>query len=99
MKATFPGPNNAKAIADFEKSTGCKVTNDEVFVGVENGHRFKVGQTYTLTGLEDYPKFNGEKVEITNIRENGVHGKAYYFKAKNARIATQLNWVYEYRLK
>lgn len=99
MKISFQESNNAEVISRIEKSMGGKFINDEVFKGKNNGHKFSVGQKCRLFGLEDYPEFNGEIIEITSIREDGEHGKAYYFKATNSLIAEQLNWTYEYRLK
>jgi hypothetical protein len=99
MKTSFQESNNAKVISRIEKNTGAKFINDEVFKGKNNGHKFSVGQKCRLFGLEDYPEFNGEIIEITSIREDGAHGKAYYFKAINPLVAKQLNWTYEYRLE
>ena len=70
--------------------------SEELFKGDNNGHKFKAGNIATLTGLEDFPEFNGTKVEITSIREDGERGKAYYIKGD---IDKFINWVYEYRLK
>ncbi len=61
-----------------------------------NGHLYRVGDTLTLVGLESFPEFNGETVEVTGIREDGSAGRAYYVKG---RINQFLNWVYEYRLQ
>ena len=99
MKISFQESNNAKAISDFEMITGATVITDEVFKGINNGHKFSVGQKCKLIGLEDYPEFNEEIVEITSIREDGQYGKAYYFKVDNPMIAEQLNLTYEYRLE
>jgi hypothetical protein len=70
--------------------------SQELFKADPNGHKFKPGQTCTLTGLVDFPEYNGDKVEITAFRCNGSHGKAYYVKG---RINHVVNWVYEYRLQ
>jgi len=70
-------------------------TSIELFKSEANGHKFAVGQTATLTGLVDFPEFNGKQVEITAIREDGPRGKAYYIKGE---IDAFVNWVYEYRL-
>jgi hypothetical protein len=64
-------------------------------IASSNGHFFKPGETRTLIGLESFPEFNGQTVEITNIREDGEHGRAYYVKGA---INKYVNWVYEYRL-
>lgn len=69
--------------------------NAELFPSAPNGHKFAAGQTCTLVGLESFPEYNGEKVTITSIREDGHHGKAYYI---SGRINEVMNWVYEYRL-
>ena len=99
MKISFRGPDNARAVAHLKTITGGTFTNDEIFRGKNNGHKFFAGQRCKLVGLEEYPEFNGEIIEITSIREDGPHGKAYYFKADNPVVATQLNWTYEYRLE
>ena len=99
MKVSFQGSNNAKTISDIEAITGSIFTNAEVFRDKNKGHKFSTGQRCKLVGLENYPEFNGEIIKITSIRENGFHGKAYYFKADNPLIAKQLNWTYEYRLE
>lgn len=96
---TFQGKNNAKDVEEVERLSGYKFISSEVFKGVANGHRFEVGDVLELYGLEDYPEFDGEIVEVTSIRIDGEHGKAYYFKTTNNNLATQLNWVYECRLR
>ena len=58
-------------------------------------HKFKVGETLTLRGLEDFPEFNGTQVRITAIREDEERGRAYYV---DGAINEYCNWVYEYRL-
>lgn len=64
---------------------------------IENPNsKFKKGQVCKLTGLVDFPEFDGQEVEITNIREDGENGPAYYIKGE---INEYLNWVYEYRLE
>ena len=68
----------------------------EIFRSEAKNHLFKVGEHRELTGLVDFPEFNGEEVEITSIRQNGDEGRAYYIKGC---INEFLNWVYEYRLK
>ena len=99
MRISFQGSDNKKEVDEFEKSTGLKVINAEAFKGVARGHKFSVGQRCRLVGLEDYPQFNGDEVEISSIREDGPHGKAYYFKPDNKAIFKCLNWTYEYRLE
>jgi len=98
MAISLQSSDNAKIVSDIE-ALGGSVTNVELFKGKKNGHKFSVGQRLRLVGLEDYPEFNGEEIEITSIREDGFYGKAYYFKSDNPAIATQLNWAYEYRLE
>lgn len=71
------------------------LTSKELYPSNENGHKFSVGDECTLTGLQDFPEFNGRTVEITAIREDGPRGKAYYIKGD---INKFMNWVYEYRL-
>ena len=99
MRVSFQESNNAKVISDIEEATGCTFISDECFRSKNNNHKYTPGQRCRLVGLENYPEFNGEIVEITSFREDGPHGKAYYFKADNRLIASQLNWVYEYRLE
>jgi len=69
--------------------------NAELYRATPDGHKFSVGQVCILTGLEDFPEYNGEEVTITSAREDGHHGKAYYI---SGRINEVMNWVYEYRL-
>jgi len=72
-----------------------EVKNIEPYKIEADGHKYIPGETRLLIGLEDFSEYNGEKVEITAIRENGEYGKAYYVKG---RINEVMNWVYEYRL-
>ncbi len=67
----------------------------ELFRAESNGHKFKPGETRVLHSLQDFPEFNGEKVVITAIRDDGPRGKAYYVEGT---INQFVNWVYEYRL-
>jgi hypothetical protein len=60
-----------------------------------DGHKFKVGEQLFLTGLEDFPEFNGSTVTVTAYREPGARGRAYYIKGT---INHYCNWVYEHRL-
>lgn len=60
------------------------------------GHKFSVGDVRILTGLVDFPEFNGEEVEIVGYRMREDAGNTYYVKG---RINEYLNWVYEHRLK
>ena len=99
MKISLQGPDNKKIASTIEAATGCFLINKELYKGKQNGHKFNVGQKLKLVGLQNYPEFNGEIVEITAFRQNGQYGKAYYFKANNSWVETQLNWVYEYRLE
>lgn len=71
------------------------VISEELFRAPPNGHKFVAGQTCVLVGLESFPEYNGEEVEITAIREDGANGKAYYIRG---RINEVMNWIYEYRL-
>ena len=68
----------------------------ELFPAKAEGHKFAPGDQCLLTGLEDFAEFNGTEVTITDIREDGTYGKAYYI---SGAINTYLNWVYEYRLQ
>jgi hypothetical protein len=79
------------------------IAADPRFVSVENrpaerrqDHKFQTGDRALLVGLESFPEYNGEEVTITNVREDGERGRAYYI---NGRINQHLNWVYEYRLR
>lgn len=99
MKISFQTGNNAKDIQDFEQQTGCEFISSECFKGESSDHKFKPGQLVKLVGLESVPQFNGKIVTISSIREDGIHGKAYYFKTDIKELADELNWVYEYRLE
>lgn len=99
MQVSFQGCNNAKVIAEIEKLTGMVASSVERFPSESNGHKFNLGEKVKLTGLEQYPEFNGEIVTITTIRADGEWGKAYYFKTRNPDLASQLNWIYEDRLE
>lgn len=99
MIISFQKSNNKKVISNIEKNMGVNFTNIEAFKSKSNGHKFKKGQMCKLFGLEDYPEFDGEIITITSIRQDGLHGKAYYIESDNPTIAEQLNWTYEYRLK
>lgn len=70
--------------------------SEELFKDSADGHKFKAGDKCRLVGLVDFPEFNGQKIEITAIRENGACGKAYYIKGP---INKFVNWIYEYRLE
>lgn len=70
--------------------------SEEMFKADANGHKFKVGQTCVLHGLQSFPEYNGETVTISAIREDAEKGRCYYIKG---RIEEVVNWVYEYRLK
>lgn len=87
---TLTDPSLCRALANDPKFVA-----EELFIAPSNGHKFKPGETRELIGLEDFAEFNGQKVLITSIRENGAAGKAYYIKGA---INKYLNWVYEYRL-
>lgn len=68
----------------------------EPFKTNPNNHKFKIGDICELTGLVDFPEYNGTNVEITSVRIDGEYGKTYYIKGA---INKFLNWTYEYRLK
>ena len=72
------------------------INQEELFKTDKDGHKYNVGEIRTLVGLEDFPEFNGEQVEITSFRSDATYGKTYYIKG---RINEYLNWVYEYRLE
>lgn len=98
-KISFQTGSNASDIKDFEQQTGHKFVSSEAFKGKNNNHKFQPGELARLTGLTSVPQFNGEIVKISSIRENGQHGKAYYFQTDIKELADELNWVYEYRLE
>ena len=99
MKFSFQGLNNKNDIAEMEQFLGGEFKSEEIYRSKANGHKFKIGDFLELYGLEDYPQFDGEMVVITAIREDGIHGKAYYFQSNNEDLMDQLNWTYEYRLR
>lgn len=68
----------------------------ENFACEPNGHKFKVGDICEIHGMEQLTEFNGIKVEIANIRQDGECGKCYYIKGD---CNPTINWTYEYRLK
>lgn len=78
------------------------ISKDSRFVSMNlypqapNGHKFAVGQRLRLVGLESFPEFNGQEVEVIDIRRDGPNGKAYYVKGA---INEFINWIYEYRLE
>ena len=99
MKISFQTGDNTNDIKEFEQLTGGKFISSEAFKGQHDGHKFQPGQRAKLVDLTSVPQFNGEIVEISSIREDGHHGKAYYFKTNIKELADELNWVYEYRLE
>ena len=68
----------------------------ELHKGAPDGHKFTPGETCRLTGLVDFPEYNGTTVKISAIRQDGTHGKAYYIEGD---INRYMNWVYEIRLE
>ncbi len=90
MNITTYGRNACHAAANSPEITAC-----ELYKAEPNGHKFAVGEERTLTGLVEYPEFNGQKVIISAIREDGPRGKAYYIRGE---INCFINWVYEDRL-
>lgn len=91
MKTSIQDPETIRQIADDPRFISA-----ELFKAPPSDHKFSVGETAMLTGLESYPEYNGQQVEITAIREDGPHGKAYYIKGA---INALINWTYEYRLE
>ena len=92
MFKTFVSVSDAQWIRENAHS----IESDELFKVSKDGHLYNVGDVRTLTGLEDFPEFNGEEVTILSYRCSDEYGKTYYVKG---RINQYLNWVYEYRLK
>lgn len=78
-----------------ELSGNPNLISSQLYKAESNGHKFKVGDKCTLTGLQDFLEFNGQPVEVESIREDGTHGRCYYIKGE---INKFINWVYEYRL-
>lgn len=99
MKYSFQTGENANVISVLERSLNIKCISLEVFPGKQDGHKFESGQSVRLVGLTSIPQFNGTVVTISSIREDGPHGKAYYFTTDIKKLANELNWVYEYRLR
>lgn len=89
MRITLNNPKAIRAMAGF-------IEPKENRVAPPAGHQFQPGDRVRLVGLESFPEYNGQEVKITNIREDGENGRAYYIKG---RINAHLNWVYEYRLE
>ncbi len=73
----------------------CGFISAEIFQTEKSGHKYNIGETRTLVGLESYPLYNGTTVVISSYRDDGEFGKAYYVQGA---INEYLNWVYEYRL-
>jgi hypothetical protein len=91
ISGTITDPRLVRSIAKDQS-----FRSEQLYVSKPNGHLFKIGDKLVLTGLTDYPEFNGDAVTIVNIREDGPHGRSYYV---SGAINSMLNWVYEYRLK
>lgn len=89
------GTEYQQLVHELQKAVDAEAYNRKRYKAETNGHKYASGETRTLTGLESYPEYNGEKVEIIAIRDDGEHGKAYYVKG---RINEVFHWVYEYRL-
>lgn len=92
MKAIDISVSDSQWIREY----GHLINSEELFTSDKDGHSYNVGDIKTLTGLVDFPEFNGEQVEITAFRLADEYGKTYYIKG---RINQYLNWIYEYRLK
>ena len=94
---SLQGDNNQE-IAEFLKTQGIEVINAEIFPIEPCGHKFKIGDKCRIHGMETYTEFNGEIVTISEIRQDGKHGNAYYFTTTKPELVN-LNWTYEYRLE
>ena len=90
MKTELLDPATIRAISKDER-----FVPGELYPAESSGHKFKIGDELTLTGLVDFPEYNGQKVAIKAFRKDGDHGKAYYI---DGEVNAMLNWVYEYRL-
>lgn len=90
MNISISDPTLVRALADNPNFKSAILNPIE-----PNEHRYKPGDTCTLTDLVDFPEFNGTTVEIISARSDGPHGKCYYIKGD---INKYLNWTYEYRL-
>ena len=62
------------------------------------GHKFKVGDSMRLVGMQSYPEFNGEIVTIVAFREPDPE-IGYYIESPNADLFHQMNFIYEERLE
>lgn len=90
MELSITDPRTIREIANDPRFASA-----ELYPSEARGHKFKVGEMATLHGLVDFPQYNGQRVKITAIREDGAHGRAYYIEGE---INAMLNWTYEYRL-
>ena len=62
------------------------------------GHKFKVGDSVRLVGMQSYPEFDGEIVTIVALRDPGPD-IGYYIESPNADLSHQMNFIYEKRLE
>ena len=90
IKISITNPDLMRATADDPDFRSAML-----FTAPPSGHKYKMGDRLSLTGLEDYPEFNGAPVVIAAIRQDGPYGKAYYIDGPANNL---FNWVYEYRL-
>ena len=89
MKITVTDPELIREIAADPSIGRFRITAKAA------GHQFKPNDIAVLTGLTDFTEYNGQQVKITDIREDGPCGRAYYIEGE---INTHLDWTYEYRL-
>jgi hypothetical protein len=81
IKAQLPSPDDSLFDLPFQ---------------IERGeHKYSIGDIKILTGLKQFPFYNGTTVEIIGYREDGEYGLAYYVKGA---INREMDWVYENRL-
>lgn len=94
MKQTISiqDPVMARAVADDPR-----FVSTELFVSkATSEHLFAPGEKAVLAGLVDFTELNGREVTITNIREDGPYGRAYYI---DGDLENLLNFTYENRLQ
>ncbi len=98
-KNTYSTNNNKKQIEHDNVFYNNQFEVAEFYQIEANKHKYKPGDILELHGMEQYPQFNGETVQITTYRKDGMDGKAYYFKTKNKELSDNLNWIYEHRFR
>jgi len=67
-------------------------------VDIAYNHKFKIGDSVRLVGMQSYPEFNGEIVIIVAFRESDPD-IGYYIESQNADLSHQMNFIYEKRME